>query len=93
MDDSHIEFSSTSGTVSFVGADATKLYQAKVVVQGLKACKKGSRLNRAYTPTALLRTAGNITGKVYKRGAYDQAVSDLQTWIEAMECALPKVVN
>ena len=42
----------------------------------------GPAANKAWTPTARLRTAGNITGKTYKRGQYDLAVKDLEAWIE-----------
>jgi hypothetical protein len=37
--------------------------------------------NSAWTPTNMLRTAGGITGKVYKRGEYYLAAQDLAAWI------------
>lgn len=58
------------------------LYQALVVKQGLKACKIGMRLNRAYTPKNLFAMVEKITGKSFKRGQYDEAISALQSWID-----------
>lgn len=37
--------------------------------------KTGIKANRSYTPTNMLRTASNLTGKKFKRGQY-QAASD-----------------
>ena len=42
----------------------------------------GTKPNRAWTPTAMLRTAGNITGKVYKRGQMKLAIADLTAIVE-----------
>lgn len=50
---------------------AIKLY----VATGMKA-------NRAYTPTNMLRKAGELTGKTYKRGQLEQAGDDLQALYE-----------
>ena len=38
--------------------------------------------NRAYTPTNMLKWAGEITGKRYKRGQHQQALLDLGMWLE-----------
>jgi hypothetical protein len=77
--------------VSYVGNDATALFQVKVIISGLKACKIGMRLSRNATPTNLFKLASRYTGKVYKRGAYDQAIEDLRQWGLAMESALPVI--
>lgn len=40
------------------------------------------KVNRAYTPTAVLRVTGQITGKVYKRGQQQIALDDITKWLE-----------
>lgn len=40
------------------------------------------RVNRAYTPTAVLKATGEITGKRYKRGQQQIALDDLMKWLE-----------
>lgn len=71
----------TKGGLTIFEGRATRLYQAIVIKRALKAAKIGIRMNRHMSPTALLRTAGNITGKTYKRGQYDEAVYDLGEWV------------
>jgi hypothetical protein len=69
---------------SFTGTPAVNTYQAIALKSAIKIyAKTGMKVNRAYTPTAMLATAGKITGAVYKRGQYDAAVAGLQTWIDA----------
>lgn len=87
MDNSGVHFSS-HGAVTHTG-DAVRLYQAKVIRKGLKACKLGMRLNRQYTPANLLRTTTSFTGQTYKRGQLDAAILDLTKWIEAAEASMP----
>ena len=89
QDQSEIRFTS-GGTVIFTG-DAVRLYQAKVVRQGIKACQIGLRLNSSYTPTNLLRVVGGFTGKRYKRGraGLAAALQDMEEWIAACEAAMP----
>lgn len=71
-------------SIVFSGPDGVATYQAIVLKHGLALyAKTRMRPNRAWTPTAMLATAGKITGKTYKRGAYAQAVADLEQWIEA----------
>lgn len=68
-------------------AEGTRLYQALVCRQGLKACKIGLRLNRAYTTTNCLRTATLFTGKKYPRSkkSLDEAIADITAVIDAAE--------
>lgn len=89
MNDSHITINHDGSISAYVGEDATRLFQAKVIRQGLKACKIGMRLTRNATPSHLFKMTGEFTGKTYKRGQYDQAIADLDLWISAMTCALP----
>jgi hypothetical protein len=68
--------------IVFSGPAGVNTYRAIVVKHGLKLyAKTGMKPNRAYTPTAMLATAGQITGKTYKRGAYQEAIADLEAWI------------
>lgn len=59
------------------------VYQIIVVRQGLKACKLGMRLNRAYTPKNLKRTTENLTGLKFKGYPYDEMIA-------ALNALLPK---
>ena len=92
MNDSHLIVRDERVT-SYIGSDATLLFQAKVIIAGLKAVKLGMRLSRSATPTNLLAKAGQICGKKYKRGQYDLAIADLQQWTFAMYAALPIIVE
>lgn len=42
----------------------------------------GMKANRAYTPTNMLRKAGEFTGKTYKKGQLQIAYDDLQQLYE-----------
>jgi len=77
--------------VSYVGSDATALFQVKVIISGLKACKIGMRLSRNATPTHLFKLASRYTGNKYKRGDYDLAITELAQWGLTMQTALPHV--
>jgi hypothetical protein len=78
------------GGITFAGPDAVALYRAMALRSGLGLyAKTGMRPNREWTPTAMLKAAGGICGKTYKRGQYEQAAADLTQWIEAMKSALP----
>jgi hypothetical protein len=79
------------GVSAFVGLDATRLIHAKTVYHALRACKIGMRLTRTATPTRCFELATKITGKRYKRGQYDAAMSDVRAWIVTMEAALPVI--
>ena len=69
-------------TITFSGPAGVATYRAIVLKHGLMLyAKTGMKPNRAYTPTAMLRTAGQITGKAYKRGQYQEAIADLTAWI------------
>jgi hypothetical protein len=69
---------------TFTGQDGVSTYQAIVLKSALKMyAAHGMRVNRAYTPTAMLKLAGAITGQTFKRGQYTQALEALEAWIEA----------
>jgi hypothetical protein len=70
--------------LTFSGPKGVATYRAITLKHGLKLyAKHGIKPNSAWTPTAMLRTAGQITGKTYKRGQYEQAIADLEAWINA----------
>lgn len=88
MSDSHIHVSKAA--TSFVGTDAVELFRVTTIASALRFyAKTGMKVNRAYTPTAMLKAASAITHKHYKRGDYEKAAPDLQTWADAMKAALP----
>jgi hypothetical protein len=73
-----------SQAVVFSGPAGVATYQALAIKHALKLyAKTGMKVNRNYTPTNMLRTAGNITGKTYKRGQFQQAIDDLEAWLKA----------
>ncbi len=60
------------------------IIRAKVVAHALRLyARTGLQANRAYTPSAMLRTATDITGQRFKRGQYTQAAAALDTWASA----------
>ncbi len=86
--ESYIE--SNSGHTTFVGPDATKLYQAMTLVSGLRMYAKcGIIPTRGWPVSRMIALASQFTGKRYKRGEASKAAADVQIWIEAMKTALP----
>ena len=72
-----------SATV-FAGPAAVSVYVAITLKHGINLyMKTGMKPNRAWTPSAMLAKAGEITGKTFKRGQYQQAIDALQIWIDA----------
>jgi hypothetical protein len=60
------------------------LFQALAIKHALRFyAKHKKQINRAYTPTAMLRTATAITGKPFKRGEYLQAADAISAMLEA----------
>ena len=59
-----------------------ELYRVCALKVGLKLYARTKILpGRAWTPSAMLRSAGTITGKVYKRGEYLRAAQDLENFL------------
>lgn len=88
MSDSHVTISAHA--TSFVGPDATNLFRALTLKQGIAMHRKfGMIPTRGATITRMLAMASEYSGKPYKRGQHAQAEADLQAWIDAMKCALP----
>jgi len=61
-------------------------YQVLVVRQGLRACKRGFRLNTAYTPKNLRAMTEKITGhRNFRARDYDGMIAALDQWLAAQE--------
>jgi hypothetical protein len=70
---------------SFVGRDAVEVFRLRVIASGLRLyAKTGIKPNRAYTPSAMLAAAEQVTGKKYKRGAYEAAAADIDVRVAEM---------
>ena len=58
-------------------------YRIRVIASALKFyLATGMKVNTAYTLTNMLNTAGNITGKAYKKTQGKQALADLEALIQ-----------
>lgn len=67
-----------NGGTTFAGRAAVSVYQCKVIARALRFYNDtGMKVNRAYTPTNMLRTASALTGKSFKRGEYVKAAEAL----------------
>jgi hypothetical protein len=70
-----------SGSTSFVGPDAVGIYRATVIESALRFyARTGMRVNRAYTPTAMMRAASEITGRKFKTRDYIGAADAIHAW-------------
>lgn len=79
----------TNNGTSFVGSDV-EIFRAAAIASALDLyARTGIRVNRAYTPTAMLKAANQITGHVYKRGQYAAAAAGLREWANQQK-ALPR---
>ena len=89
MQNSEIAVSS-HGSVCYSGPDAVNLVRAITLKTSLDFYGRSKlKMTRHLTPTLMLKLAGEYTGKMYKRGQYQQAAADLGVWIETMRAALP----
>ncbi len=89
MTDSYVQTS--QGATSFVGPDAIALYRTMQLKSAIKfTAKTGMLMRRGATMKYMLAEASKITGKPYKgKKDADKAVADLQTWVDAMNAAIP----
>jgi hypothetical protein len=70
--------------ITFSGPAGVTTYRAITLKHGLLLYADYKiKPNRMWTPTAMLKAAGGITGETYGRGCYRQAIADLTTWINA----------
>ena len=81
---------STGGSM-YAGPDAVATFRAYVIASALDLyAKTGIKANRAYTPTAMLRVAKEITGKTFKRGQYAEAAAAIREWASLMRSGIPE---
>jgi len=81
------------GGITFSGGEAVSIYQAIVLKSAIGMyARTRMKVNRSYTPTNMLATAGRITGKTYKRGQFQEAIADLDQFIILQKEKVP-VVN
>ncbi|QDP61561.1 MAG: hypothetical protein Tp138OMZ00d2C19078261_22 [Prokaryotic dsDNA virus sp.] len=67
----------------FTGKEGVQTFRAAALKAGIRLyIRTGMKPNRAWTITNMLRAAGEITGKKYKRGQGEQAMTDLEAWLE-----------
>lgn len=70
--------------VTFQGKAGVDTYRAVVLKHGLKLyAKTGMKPNRAWTPTAMMKLAGEITGEKFKARDYEGAAAALDKWLDA----------
>lgn len=74
-------------TTTFTG-DQVNVFAMITLKSALKLyAKTGMKDNRAYTPTAMMRTASRMTGKTFKARDYAGAIAALE---EAIKAARPQ---
>lgn len=62
--------------VTFSGDTGVKVYTLTVLASGLRLyARTGMKPNRAWTPTAMIAKANELTGHVYRRGQYEAAAA------------------
>lgn len=72
----------TDQTQVFTG-DGVAAYQAAVIASALRAyARTGMKMNRAYTPKAMMAKAAEITGKKFKARDYEGAAKALVEWAD-----------
>jgi hypothetical protein len=81
------------GGTTFSGPDATNLFRAATLISALGLLKAGITPTRGLTSKRAFLLAKEYTGKDYKRGQHDQAISDVKVWVETMKAALPVINN
>lgn len=73
------------GTTTFSGAAAVSIYRASAIASALRFyARTGMQANRAYTPSAMMKAAAQITGQKFKARDYAGAADALTAWAGAM---------
>lgn len=84
----------TGNAITFDGPVGVNIYRATVCAQGLKLyAETGMRLNRAFTPAAMMKVAAEITGRKFKARDYQGAADALKAWADATNAANPGAVR
>lgn len=62
------------------------VWQALAMKHGLKFyMATGRRINTLYTPANMLRTVSKITGNPYGKKQFQEAIDDLEEWLEGQK--------
>jgi hypothetical protein len=70
-------------SIVFAGPAGVATFRAIAIKNALKFyADTGMKVNRAYTPSAMLAAATDITGKKFKRGQYMEAVAAIDAWLK-----------
>lgn len=73
-----------SSAMVFSGQAGVATYQAVAIKSGLRLYSKtGMKPNRAWSPSAMMKTAASITGKKFKSRDYAGAIEALEEWLTA----------
>lgn len=68
--------------ITFTGKAGVDTYIAVALKTAIRSyARSGLRMNRAWTPTAMLAKASEITGTKFKRGQYQEAIEGLEAWL------------
>lgn len=79
-----ITYDSNGDARSFVGHEAVDVFAMAVIASALRLyAKTGLRVNRAYTPSAMLAAATRHTGIAFKRGQYVAAADALSAKVQS----------
>lgn len=77
----------TAGGQSFTGSDV-QIFRAAAIASALRLyADTGMRVNRAYTPRAMMTAAAEITGRKFKARDYAGAAAALLECVEAAKHA------
>lgn len=69
---------------SFIGREAVDVFACAAIASALRLYAKARiRVNRAYTPTAMLAAATRYTGIKFKRGQYLEAAEALSARVQS----------
>ena len=85
-----IAYDANGNARAFHGREAVEVFRAAAIASVLRLyARTGLKANRAYTPSAMLRVAGEITGRKFKRGQYHEAADALGEFVQREKARIP----
>lgn len=79
----------TDKAMMFDGREAVSVYAMTALASALKLyARTGLKVNRAYTPKAMLEAASRYTGQTFKRGQYMEASDALRAKAQEVAAGL-----
>jgi hypothetical protein len=88
-----ITYDKNGHATSFVGHEAISVWDAAVLMTGIKLLSKGIIPRRGWTMTKALAAASAYSGRKYKRTEWPQAIEDIRVWKETMLSTIPTEVQ